>query len=88
MGSLLGQIPKMLSGGAIVCATAVIDLYRVASPMIVTAAGPACRFEPSCSRYAREAIAKHGVLRGGSMAIKRLIRCRPAGGWGYDPVSP
>ncbi|MCX7819541.1 MAG: membrane protein insertion efficiency factor YidD [Kiritimatiellae bacterium] len=48
--------------------------------------GPACRFEPSCSRYAIEAIERHGVLRGVALALRRLLRCHPwhAGGW--DPV--
>ncbi len=47
---------------------------------------PSCRFEPSCSRYAQEAIATHGALRGVAMAAKRLLRCHPWGGSGYDPV--
>ena len=47
---------------------------------------PVCRFEPSCSRYAAEAIARHGGLRGSLMAARRLLRCNPWGGRGYDPV--
>jgi hypothetical protein len=46
----------------------------------------ACRFEPSCSRYAVEALASHGAARGGVMALRRLCRCHPWGGAGYDPV--
>ncbi len=45
-----------------------------------------CRFEPSCSRYAEEALRLHGSLRGGWLALRRLVRCRPGGGFGYDPV--
>lgn len=45
-----------------------------------------CRYEPSCSRYAYEAVDRHGVLRGGWMAVRRIGRCRPGGGSGYDPV--
>ncbi len=45
-----------------------------------------CRFVPSCSQYAYEAIARFGVLKGGALALRRLARCRPGGGWGYDPV--
>ncbi|MGA8297182.1 MAG: membrane protein insertion efficiency factor YidD [Acidimicrobiales bacterium] len=45
-----------------------------------------CRFVPSCSAYAAEAIEAHGVLRGGVLAMRRLGRCRPAGGRGFDPV--
>lgn len=47
---------------------------------------PACRFEPSCSRYAYTAIERHGVFGGTWLAIKRLARCQPWGDSGYDPV--
>jgi putative membrane protein insertion efficiency factor len=47
---------------------------------------PSCRFEPSCSRYADEAIARHGPWRGVWLAARRLARCHPWGGSGYDPV--
>jgi len=64
-----------------------IDLYRmIVSPLLTSGLGPACRFEPTCSAYAREAIARHGVFAGGRMTVRRLARCRPAGGWGDDPV--
>jgi putative membrane protein insertion efficiency factor len=46
----------------------------------------ACRYEPSCSRYAAEAVERHGALRGGLLAAHRLCRCGPWGGSGYDPV--
>lgn len=46
----------------------------------------ACRFEPTCSNYAIEALQKHGLLRGGALAIWRILRCNPWGGSGYDPV--
>jgi uncharacterized protein len=45
-----------------------------------------CRYEPSCSRYAYEAVDRFGAFRGGWMALKRLGSCRPGGGSGYDPV--
>lgn len=45
-----------------------------------------CRFTPNCSNYAAEALEKHGIYEGLKLAIKRLFRCRPFGGWGYDPV--
>ena len=49
-------------------------------------ANSGCRFTPTCSRYAREAIERHGALAGGALAVKRLCRCHPLGGCGHDPV--
>ena len=49
---------------------------------------PSCRFEPSCSHYAQEAIATHGAARGLFLTLHRLLRCHPWGGSGYDPVPP
>lgn len=48
--------------------------------------GPRCRFYPSCSHYAIEAIQRHGALRGGGLALKRLSRCHPLNAGGVDPV--
>jgi len=60
-----------------------LTLYqRIVSPILPRA----CRFEPSCSAYAREAIDRHGAMRGAWLAAKRLARCHPFGGHGYDPV--
>jgi putative membrane protein insertion efficiency factor len=47
---------------------------------------PACRYYPSCSAYAHEAVGRYGVLRGGWLAARRLGRCQPFGGHGFDPV--
>ena len=55
---------------------------RFVSPLL----GQHCRFYPSCSRYAAAALAKHGVLRGGALAVKRLARCHPLHPGGVDPV--
>ena len=46
----------------------------------------ACRHVPSCSHYAREAIERHGVMRGAALALRRLSRCHPLGSSGFDPV--
>lgn len=47
---------------------------------------PACRFTPTCSEYAVEALQKYGPIKGSWLAIRRVLRCRPGGGSGYDPV--
>lgn len=60
-----------------------IGVYQYAvSPLL----GPRCRFHPSCSEYACEAIAAHGAAKGSLIAAKRLLRCHPWGGSGVDPV--
>lgn len=50
--------------------------------------GPSCRFHPSCSQYAEEALATHGLFSGGWLAARRLCRCGPWHAGGYDPVPP
>ncbi len=47
---------------------------------------PRCRYTPTCSQYAIEALQKHGALKGGCLATKRICKCHPWGGSGYDPV--
>lgn len=47
---------------------------------------PTCRYTPTCSQYAVEAVRKHGPLKGLVLAVKRILRCHPWGGHGYDPV--
>ena len=47
---------------------------------------PTCRYSPTCSQYTLEALKKHGLLKGGKLAIKRIMSCHPFGGSGYDPV--
>jgi putative membrane protein insertion efficiency factor len=48
--------------------------------------GPSCRFTPTCSQYALEAFRKHGPFKGFYLAVRRILRCHPWGGHGYDPV--
>ncbi|MGE9294238.1 MAG: membrane protein insertion efficiency factor YidD [Puniceicoccales bacterium] len=70
-------------------AAASIRLYQVTlSPMTRLLLGPyaACRFHPTCSEYARQAVLKHGLFSGGWMGFKRLFRCHPFHPGGYDPV--
>ncbi len=55
---------------------------RAVSPFM----GPSCRFTPTCSEFALDAIDRHGALSGGWLAVKRILRCNPFGGQGYDPV--
>jgi putative membrane protein insertion efficiency factor len=65
-------------------AVAALRVYKiVVSPFLP----PACRFYPSCSEYAAQAFEKHGVLRGGAMAVSRLARCHPWHPGGFDPVA-
>jgi len=60
-----------------------VQAYRLLiSPLLM----PSCRFAPSCSEYALEALAAHGGLKGSALAAKRILRCHPWGGSGYDPV--
>lgn len=71
-------LPKLLAKG-------LIRGYQLAlSPFLASC----CRFGPTCSEYALEAVDKHGVLRGAWLAARRLLRCQPWGGSGFDPVPP
>ncbi|ACO76214.1 membrane protein insertion efficiency factor YidD [Laribacter hongkongensis] len=62
---------------------ALIRFYQLAiSPWLP----PRCRYQPTCSQYAIEAVQKHGALKGGWLALRRIGRCHPWGSSGYDPV--
>lgn len=68
-------VNRLLSGA--------VRLYQLAiSPYLAMS----CRFQPTCSYYAREAITSHGAMAGGWMSLCRIARCHPWGGEGYDPV--
>lgn len=60
-----------------------IRVYQVAISPYTPAT---CRYQPTCSHYAVEALKKHGLLKGGKLAIRRIFSCHPWGGKGYDPV--
>jgi hypothetical protein len=64
----------------------VIDLLYLYKVMVSPFLPPACRFEPTCSEYARQAVDRYGAYRGTIMAIKRILRCHPFCKGGYDPV--
>lgn len=79
MRKLLGWL-----GGAVAAVLILpIRFYQLCiSPML----GSSCRFTPTCSQYAVEALRKHGPLKGSWLAVRRICRCHPWGGSGYDPV--
>ena len=63
-----------------------IFLILVYQKLISPILGPKCRFTPTCSHYALQAFKKYGLLKGFWLAVKRIGRCHPWGGHGYDPV--
>jgi putative membrane protein insertion efficiency factor len=67
---------------SIVVRLALSTYHALASPLL----GPCCRFAPSCSVYAAEAVRRYGVIRGGWMSILRVLRCHPLHPGGWDPV--
>lgn len=78
----LGGLPAAAIG---LLLRGLIGSYQLlVSPLLL----PRCRFEPSCSHYAVEAITAHGPWHGLWLGLKRLLRCHPWGGGGYDPVPP
>jgi len=77
--------PRRARGHQVMIAVvlAPIILYRYfISPLL----GVNCRFSPSCSEYAKDTITRYGALRGGRLTVKRILKCHPWGGSGYDPV--
>jgi hypothetical protein len=69
-----------------VVALSLIVLLRAYRSVLAPALPPACRFEPSCSAFAREAVERHGAARGMVLALRRLARCHPWHPGGHDPV--
>jgi putative membrane protein insertion efficiency factor len=65
-----------------------VALLRVYRYAISPALGPACRFEPTCSIYAQEAIERFGAWKGSALALRRILRCHPFASAGQDPVPP
>lgn len=78
MNGVLSRAPSMLG----------IGLVRTYQWTIRPLIGANCRFHPSCSEYAIEALREHGALRGSGLAARRILRCNPWNEGGYDPVPP
>lgn len=73
-------------GGPAMFARAILGLIRFYRRAVSPFLPPSCRFTPTCSVYAETAIGRHGIRRGGWLALRRLARCHPFGGRGHDPV--
>ena len=69
-----------------ILALPIILLIKIYQLVISPILPPSCRFIPTCSHYSMEALKKHGLLKGGWLSLKRILRCHPWGGSGYDPV--
>jgi putative membrane protein insertion efficiency factor len=76
----------MITGIGRVARTIAILVIRLYQILISPFFAPACRFAPSCSQYAIDAVERHGVLRGGFLALRRLVKCHPLHEGGFDPV--
>lgn len=63
-----------------------MGLIRLYQKTVSRALPPSCRFVPSCSEYTYQAIEKYGVIKGGWLGLKRIVRCHPLNPGGYDPV--
>lgn len=79
MRSILNHISRILVW---LLSLSIVFYQRCISPFTP----PSCRFTPTCSEYARQALKKHGPIKGLALAIWRILRCNPWGGSGYDPV--
>ena len=76
--------PSLIKAGAFIGIVPVRFYQWFISPLLP----PSCRYEPTCSAYAIEALQRHGLIRGAYLTTRRLLRCHPWGGSGYDPVPP
>lgn len=80
---MIGEMAEGLRKAARRLVLSLLRLYRLlVSPLL----GQRCRFHPSCSEYASGCIHKHGLLRGGYLAVRRILRCHPFNPGGVDPV--
>ena len=68
---------------------ALVRVYqRLVSPVLNAISGPRCRFHPTCSAYAVQALQQHGALHGSALTVRRIVRCHPLNDGGFDPVPP
>ncbi|MBP3534245.1 MAG: membrane protein insertion efficiency factor YidD [Alistipes sp.] len=82
-GGFLKTLPRACRRIAAMPLIGIVRFYQVCiSPLTP----PSCRYTPTCSQYALEALRRYGAFKGGWLAFKRLCRCHPWGGSGYDPV--
>ena len=81
MRNAAGAVSRTIVAGLVLL---VRGYQKLISPLI----GPHCRFAPTCSQYAIEALAQHGVVRGLGLAVRRILRCHPFAEGGLDPVPP
>jgi putative membrane protein insertion efficiency factor len=81
MRKAAGAVSRAVVAGLVLL---VRGYQKLISPLI----GPHCRFAPTCSQYAIEALAQHGVVRGVGLAVRRILRCHPFAEGGLDPVPP
>ena len=78
-----------MNGAQLICIGLIKVYQRCVAPVLVTVFGPmgfGCRFEPTCSVYAMQAVREHGAIKGTLFAVRRLCRCHPWGPSGHDPV--
>ena len=66
----------------------IITLIKIYQIVISPLTPATCRYQPTCSHYAKEALEVHGIWKGGKLALKRIFSCHPWGGKGFDPVPP
>ncbi len=78
--------PEHVAAGASLAARPLLFLVRAYRLLLSPLLGPRCRYLPTCSEYALEALARHGALRGSLLSLRRVLRCHPWGGSGHDPV--
>jgi putative membrane protein insertion efficiency factor len=81
MRNAAGAVSRTIVAGLVLL---VRGYQKLISPLI----GPHCRFAPTCSQYAIEALARHGAVRGLGLAVRRILRCHPFAEGGLDPVPP